>query len=319
MDDNKILSEHPATPAGVDRKNLLWGLLVGVGTAVLFGLGGFVLIREDNGRMGGVLFLLLPTITGFATALVAKRRNIVFASLVIGVIFCSAVLLTSGAEGWVCMLMSSPLIAVGVTLGALLGWQVRKLVIDRSKHTGALTLLALLVLPMFLMGANSAERDSRKTFRTETITDTLTVDSSPEIVWKQLENMDNITATKTFLMKIGLPVPVSCKMEGEGVGAKRTCYFEKGFIEERVTEWKFPESMKFDIVASDIPGRPWLSFKDAGYEFRRENDRTVITRQTTIVSRLSPAWYWRRLEAYGVHTEHNYLFQGLENNLKKSK
>lgn len=319
MSDNKILSEHPATSAGVDRKNLLWGLLVGVGTAVLFGLGGFVLIREDNGRMGGVLFLLLPTITGFATALVAKRRNIVFASLVIGVIFCSAVLLTSGEEGWVCMLMSSPLIAVGVTLGALLGWQVRKLVIDRSKHTGALTLLALLVLPLFLMGANSAERDSRGSLRTETIIDTLTVDSSPEVVWKQLENMENITATRTFLMKIGLPVPVSCKMEGEGVGAKRTCYFEQGFIEERVTEWNFPKSMKFDIVASEVPGRPWLSFKDAGYEITRENDRTVITRQTTIVSRLSPAWYWRRLEAYGVHTEHNYLFEGLENNLKKSK
>ena len=86
-----------------------------------------------------------------------------------------------------------------------------------------------------------------------------------------------------------------------------------------MTEWNFPKSMKFDIVASEVPGRPWLGFKDAGYEIRRENDRTVITRQTTIVSRLSPAWYWRRLEAYGVHTEHNYLFEGLENNLKKSK
>ena len=314
-----MLSDHPATPAGLDRKNLLWGLVVGVVTAVLFGLGGFALVRDDNGTMGGVLFLFLPTITGFATALVAKRRNIVFASLVLGLIFCSAILLATGAEGWVCVLMSSPLIAAGLTLGALLGWLVRKLVIDRSNHAGALTLLALLVLPLFLMGANSAERDSRRTLRTETITDTLTTGSSPEIVWKQLENMENVTATRTFLMKIGLPVPVSCKMEGEGVGAKRTCYFEQGFIEERVTEWNFPASMKFDIVASNIPGRPWLGFKDAAYEIRRESDRTVITRQTTIVSRLSPAWYWRRLEAYGVHTEHNYLFEGLENNLNKSK
>ena len=314
-----MLSDHPATPAGLDRKNLLWGLLVGVLTAVLFGLGGFVLVRDDNGTMGGVLFLFLPTISGFATALVAKRRNIVFASLVLGLIFCSAILLATGAEGWVCVLMSSPLIAAGLALGALLGWLVRKLVIDRSNHAGALTLLALLVLPLFLMGANSAERDSRRTLRTETITDTVTTGSSPEIVWKQLENMENVTATRTFLMKIGLPVPVSCKMEGEGVGAKRTCYFEQGFIEERVTEWNFPKSMKFDIVASEVPGRPWLGFKDAAYEIRRESDRTVITRQTTIVSRLSPAWYWRRLEAYGVHTEHNYLFEGLENNLKKSK
>jgi hypothetical protein len=131
--------------------------------------------------------------------------------------------------------------------------------------------------------------------------------------------MENITARKTFLMKIGLPVPVSCRTEGEGVGGKRTCYFEHGFIQERITEWNFPHSMKFDIVESDVPGRPWLSFQDASYEISRAGNQTVITRKTTIVSRLSPAWYWRRLEAIGVHTEHEYLFEALEKKLKAPK
>ena len=77
--------------------------------------------------------------------------------------------------------------------------------------------------------------------------------------------------------------------------------------------------MKFDIVESDVPGRPWLSFKDASYEISRVGNHTVITRKTTIVSRLSPAWYWRRLEAIGVHTEHEYLIEALEQKLKESK
>ena len=116
-------------------------------------------------------------------------------------------------------------------------------------------------------------------------------------------------------MKIGLPVPVSCKTEGEGIGGKRTCYFEHGYIEERIAEWDYPRSMKFEIVAFDVPGRPWLSFKDAGYDIQRSGDETWIKRHTTIVSRLSPAWYWRPLEGIGVHTEHQYLFEGLGNKL----
>ena len=138
-------------------------------------------------------------------------------------------------------------------------------------------------------------------------------------MWKELENMENITARKTFLMKIGLPVPVSCSTEGKGVGGKRTCYFEDGFIEERITEWNFPKSMKFDIVASDVPGRPWLDFKDASYDISRAGNQTVITRKTTIISRLSPAWYWRPLEAIGVHTEHEYLFEALDKNLQRAQ
>jgi hypothetical protein len=215
--------------------------------------------------------------------------------------------------------MSAPLIAVGMTIGALFGALFRIQVLGRLRKPRLLLMLVLLVLPVFLMGANSAERESRRTLRAETITDTLVVSQSPETVWNEIKSMDKVTASKGFLMKIGLPVPVSCKTEGEGVGGKRTCYFESGYIEEKITEWNFPNSMKFDITASDVPGRPWLTFRDASYEIKREGDHTVVTRSTTIVSRLSPAWYWRRLETIGVHTEHRYLFEAVENKLKAAK
>lgn len=312
------MSDYIGEPE-LDGMNLLAGIIVGVVTAAVFGLGGFFLIRDDNGSMGGVLFLLLPSVTGFATAIVARRRNIVLASLIIGLLLCSTILLAMGAEGWVCVLMSAPLIAAGLAIGGLLGWVFRKSVIDKSSHSGTLTLLMLLVLPGFLMGANSVERESRRMLRAQTVTDVLVVNAAPESVWNELRSMDSIDASKPFLMNIGLPVPVSCRTEGEGIGAKRTCYFEHGYIEERITEWNYPNSMKFEITASEVPGRPWLSFKDAGYEMRRENGRTTITRSTTIVSRLSPVWYWKRLEALGVHTEHRYLFEALEKKLRTAK
>jgi hypothetical protein len=268
--------------------------------------------------MGWTLFLLVPVATGFATALVARDRNILNASVIIGLLFCTAILLMTGFEGFVCVLMSAPLLIVGLAFGALIGWAVRVNVIDARRSGKTLTLLLLLITPTFLMGANSTEKSLTRQLRTETVADTLIVDAPPEVVWNELKSMENIAATKTFLMKIGLPVPVSCKTEGEGVGGKRTCYFEHGFIEERITEWNYPRSMKFEIVAFDVPGRPWLSFKDAGYDIQRVGNQTKITRQTTIISRLAPAWYWRPLEAHGVHTEHQYLFEGLGKKLNKT-
>jgi hypothetical protein len=299
--------------------NFVLGTLGGTATAVVFGVGGFFLIQDEYGAMGGVLFLLLPFVTGFATALLSRGRNLIAASLVIGALICTAFLLATGKEGWVCLLMSTPLIVIGLTIGALFGVIVRRKLIDETPKPHVTALFLLLVVPFFLMGANRAEEKSRRTPRAETITNKLIVDAPPEVVWNQLKSVDKISGSKGLLMRIGLPVPVSCAMEGEGVGAKRTCYFESGHIEERVTEWDPPRSMKFAITEFDVPGRPWLSFQDAEYQLTQDNGHTVITRRTTIVSRLSPAWYWRRLEQIGVETEHEYLFQELKRRMDGAK
>ena len=290
----------PHEPPEEESGDLVHAVLVGVAVMVVFGVGGFMLMRDKTGSMGTVLFVMLPVVTGFATALLVRGKKLALASLLLGAIFCTAILLLSRMEGFVCVLMSSPLIAVGLTIGALIGVVVRNFVIEHSSKKHLMTLLMLAVLPLFLMGANSAEEKSRRTPRVETFSNTLVVESPRELAWDQLKTFDQIKGSKGLLMTIGLPVPVSCTMSGEGVGATRTCYFESGHIQERVTEWNPPSSMKLEITEFDVPGRPWLSFKDAGYELSEEGGSTRITRTTTIVSRLSPAWYWRRMEKIGV-------------------
>lgn len=306
---------EPEEPAPQTARRVGYGILVGTATAVAVGLGGFMLIRDHTGAMGEVLFLLLPFATGFATAQVTRGKELLIASLVIGVIICTAVLVATRMEGWVCVLMSAPLVAVGLTVGAFIGCLVRL-----SKGYGkGYPLVTLAVLPVFLIGANRVEEKSRRTLREETIATTFVTGAPRELVWNQLKTFDRIEGTKGLLMKIGLPVPVSCTMSGEGVGATRTCYFEAGRIEERVTEWNPPSTMKLEITAFDVPGRPWLSFKDASYELSSEDGRTIVTRKTTIVSRLSPVWYWRRMEQIGVETEHDYLFEEVKRKIEGAR
>jgi hypothetical protein len=312
-----ILDPTEPEPQKTDPLRTFLGICVGALTATVFGLGGFLLAYNDLGQMGTVLFLLVPLVTGFATALVARRLEILFASLVISVLFCTAILVIMGFEGWVCVLMSAPLIAVGLTAGAGLGVLARRLTKEWRQERLAMFLM-LGVLPFFLIGADTAEK-SQTSPRAETVANTLVTDVPREKAWEQLKTFDRIQGTKGLLMTIGLPVPVSCTMSGEGVGATRTCYFEQGHIEERVTEWNPPSSMKFEITTFDVPGRPWLSFKDASYELTTENNHTLITRKTTIVSRLSPAWYWRPLEKIGVETEHEYLFKEVKRKIEAAK
>lgn len=294
---------------------LAWGLLAGAGTAFAFGMGGFLLVYDETSAMGSVLFLLLPTATGFATALIARSRNLVLASLLIGLSMCTAILILTNLEGWVCVLMSAPLIAAGLAIGALLGAVVRRQVLDKSSRPRVVGALLIFVLPLFLMGADSIEKPSRRTPRTETFTNVLVIDAPPQAVWNSIKTMDRVNAHKGFLMRIGLPVPVSCSVDKEEVGGTRTCYFESGFIEEKITVWDPPRLMKLEVTEWDVPGRPWLSFQNAAYAIHEEGGHTVMTRTTTIQSRLLPAWYWRQFEKIGVETEHEYLFEAVRNSL----
>jgi len=300
------------------NSDVVRAVIVGTAVAVVFGAGGFFLVNDRTGSMGTVLFILLPIATGFATALMTQGRKVALASLFVGAIICTAILFLTRMEGWVCVLMSTPLIAIGLAVGAIVGTIVRHMIED-SRGKNFMSVLLLALLPVLLMSANKAEEESRRTPRDETIANTLVVDAPREVVWEQLKTFDQINGSKGILMRVGLPVPVSCTMSGEGVGATRTCYFEKGHIVERVTEWNPPNSMKLEITEFDVPGRPWLSFKDASYDLTQEGNRTLITRKTTIVSRLSPAWYWRRMEKIGVETEHEYLFEEVKRKVQGAK
>jgi hypothetical protein len=315
MNDLTGHTSNSPVPAGkIDPGNLAYGLTAGVVTACAFGVGGYFLVKDDLGAMGSVLFLSLPFVTGFATALIARRWNILVASLILGFLITTVILLATGQEGWVCVLMSAPLIVVGLAVGAALG-VLAKYLIEKSRQRRLLNLMLLLVLPPFLMGADQLEKPSRRQARAETFTSVLVVDSPPQKVWDAIKTMEHVSANKGFLMRIGLPVPVSCSVDKEELGGTRTCYFAQGYIQERITEWDPPRSMKLEVTSWDIPGRPWLGFQDASYHFQEESGQTVMTRTSTIVSRLRPGFYWRPLEQIGVTTEHEYLFEAVRRRL----
>jgi len=293
------------------RKNLLKSVLLGTALGVLFQLGGYLLVRGPRSQFGPVMFLLVPFVSGFAVAAVVRRPKRIAACCITGGIITFSAMLFFGLEGIICCAMSSPLVAAGVAIGALIGYRVRGRFIDKLPDPGKKTLLLLLLCPLFIAAANRVERPFRAVQQDEVFTTETTVVASPERVWELVAEMQKLDGPRPFLLRAGLPTPMRCELDHAGVGGRRVCYFDRGIIAQEVTTWQRPSVMGLRVTESTLPGRHWLTFVDASYELFPEGGKTRIVRHTTIGTRLYPRWYWRPLERWGVTSEHEFVFSNL--------
>jgi len=288
-----------------DWKASLRAAAVGTISGTAIGLTAFFLLTSHQyPSMGAVLFLLVPVAAGFSIVLVARQPNSTIAAALLSVL-CSLVLLIAlGKEGVLCAVLAFPIIVAGLGIGAGIGVLVRKLFVDSSATT---TGILLLIGPTLIFAGERVERPILQHPRTEVIETTVEVNDSPERVWGRILSIDSVQASKPILMYIGLPIPQRCTMQGQGIGAKRTCYFNVGYIEESVTAWNAPHYLGLSIDRTHMPGRHWLGFESAEYRLEPNGRMTLLTRTTTVSSHLHPAWYWRRFERLGVESEHNYI------------
>jgi hypothetical protein len=296
-----------------DWENSLKGALVGGLTGVAVGLTGFFVAEiPATHAMGGVIFILVPFAAGFAITLVSRDMQTVSAAGILAAIASLALLIAMHMETPVCALLAFPLLFVGITLGVALGFIFHSL---RAKLTGkagpTFTSLVLLSMPLLILTGHRIELSTLTHPRQEVVTSTIRLSADPTHVWNDLRSFDSLQGKKPLLMYIGLPIPISCDMQGTGLGAKRTCYFDHGSIEETVIDWQPPHVMRLAIDRTNMPGRHWLGFEYAEYTLQQDGDGTILTRNTTIISNLYPAWYWRPFERWGVSSEHNYIFSDL--------
>jgi hypothetical protein len=263
--------------------------------------------------MGAVMFLLVPVCAGFAIAMVTRQPDTGWAAMLLAAFITLSFLVAFKFEGLLCAALAFPVLAVGLSIGAGMGHLFRRHVVERLRHqiTGVTIIFAL--TPAIILASHRAEMPALDRVRRETVSNSVFLKAAPQEVWANIQSIDSIVATKPLLMHFGLPVPVRCTSERKGVGAKRTCYFENGFIEETITEWAAPYSMQLTIDRTNMPGRHWLGFEKAAYELRQEGSGTRLTRTTTITSHLYPVWYWRYFEHLGVSSEHEYLLRDLSN------
>jgi hypothetical protein len=301
-----------------NRGTILKGLLIGIAAGTCVGLVGFFLATIPSTRgMGATLFFVVPFCAGFAISMVTRGSNTSLAAALLSVLASLTFLVMGKMEGVLCAFMAFPLLLSAIAIGTLAGYLFRRHVVERLRHqmTGVVTVFAL--VPAVILAGHQFELPALRTVRREIISNSILVTASPEEVWTNIQSIDSLAVPKPWLMNFGLPTPLRCTLERQGVGAKRTCYFDQGFIEETITGWSPPYSLQLTVDRSNMPGRHWLGFENAAYDLRREGSDTRLTRTTTITSHLYPVWYWRGLERLGVASEHEYILRDVANRLRK--
>ncbi len=66
------------------RKNLLFGVVLGTLVGVIFQLAGYLLVRGARSEFGWVMFVVVPFVSGFAVAAVVRRPKRILACCLTG-------------------------------------------------------------------------------------------------------------------------------------------------------------------------------------------------------------------------------------------
>jgi hypothetical protein len=285
---------------------------------IVIGLVGFFFSQVGTNGMGALIFCFFPITAGFIIGFLTRAAKAAGISALIALLGSLLLLIAAGKEGPLCALMAFGFLAVTIGSGALLGLAVR-IMVKPGRSQNMTIGMFMLVAPPLLFFAKQLEKPLLDRARIETVVNTIWVPDTIDHTWADIQSMDSIHGPKPWLMRVGLPIPQRCTLEKTALGARRTCYFDKGYIEETVTEWKPPYSMVLRIDRTHMPGRHWLGFETASYHLEAKGSGTQLTRATVISSHLYPAWYWRPLERLGVASEHKYLLQDVANRTNTAK
>src|SRR5438067_99057 len=196
---------------------MLKRVLIGTLMGAALGLIGFFLAQHPSTHaMGTVMFVLVPFGAGFSISVVAGNARAVTASAWISLIFVLVCLIAGGREGFLCAILAFPLLFLALLVGAFLGWVVRYEVVRRKPETTSFSaVVVVLITPALILGARMMENPQ---VRSEGVESAIELRAEPEQVWSMIQSLDSVKANKPWLMYVGLPIPVSCRMEGRGVG-----------------------------------------------------------------------------------------------------
>jgi hypothetical protein len=310
-----FLPSSAAAPAAADSadrfdmKSAVQGILAGAALTLLaVAIGALVF-----GTYGFGMFVIAPLVIGATTAFLANRRGDIggirtFEAVVVALGLGSVGLVIGALEGFVCILLASPLALGAAWLGSALG---RSAALSR-KDSASNTFLSIVFLPPFVFASEDAFPANTQFATTETIE----IAAQPHDVWLSIVRMDPIRAPLALPFRLGVAYPLGGDITGEGIGATRKGWFSTGVALERVSEWVPDRKITF-LVVSDPPAMHEMSpyahvnaphvkgyFRTTFMSFEIVpigSDRCRLIEHTGHELRLDPVLYWMPFARWIIH------------------
>jgi len=201
-------------------------------------------------------------------------------------------------EGYICLIIVSPLLMGFVIAGAFLG----KAMFRNNGNRMNVSIFSLLLLITIADSLTAAPYENE-------VSDTMIINAPPEKVWPYVVAYEPIREKENYwLFRAGMPSPVQSTAEAYREGAGRKCIFSNGYtFDEKMTVFKPAQDLTFDIVNQprdpEIMGhidilRGQFILKDNG------DGTTTLTGNSWYRLYVMPSWYfdaWASSVTRNVH------------------
>jgi hypothetical protein len=277
-----------------------------VALIVVFAVGAVVYRQLMDHRLGhsAAMFIGIPALMAILLALTPKARTLT-GGILKGITLALLIIAPLLGEGFLCILMASPLFYLaGTIVGVVLDE-------NRKKRNARLSCLALIFLPMSLEGVMPGLSFQRA----QTVEVSRVVDASADAVEQQLAQSPDVAKGLPRALRIGFPRPLQAWGSGLQMGAVRTIHFAgaegdpPGDLTMRVAA-RQPGYVRFETVSDGSKLTQWIAWDSSEVEWKQiDAQHTRVTWCVHFERQLDPAWYFAPLEHAAVHEAAKYLIE----------
>ena len=305
--------------------------LISVLVASLLGVGFTALSVGGFRAYGYVLFVFSPLICGFAAAALEARYSagrpasswamgaLVMALLVVS--FICIMLLMSGMEGLICLIMASPLTLLLAVLGASLGRGV-------GRRGPQQTLPALSVLVLVYPAAQYMESSIAEPPAPHIVSTRVLVQAPPARVWQVLTRPVQYPAEVGWLFRAGVAYPTRTAIARTADGRRvLRCAYSQGGAELPITRWQPGRELTFRIPNTPAPMQElspyprihaphlhgYFSVDSGTVRLRPQPGGATLLEATTVYRHsIAPRGYWQLWSDYLLDDMHQRVLLALK-------
>ncbi len=277
-----------------------------VALIVAFSVGSVLykyLVHQQLGH-SAAMFLGIPAVLAILLALAPKARTVT-GGILKGITLALLVMAPLLGEGFLCILVASPLFyLVGIIVGLLVDRQ-------RSNKHVTLSCTVLLLVPMCLEGITPKLTLSRiQSAEAKTV-----IDSPYDLVESHLARKLDVSTLPPLALRIGFSRPLWALGEGLSVGDTRLIHFAgaegdpPGDLILHITERR-PGYVRFVAVSDTSKVSQWVHWTSSEVSWKSlDSNHTEITWHINFERQLDPAWYFNPWEKAVVKEAAAYLIQ----------
>ncbi len=292
--------------------------------AVVLVLAIFSLIAM--GGYGWTLFCIIPFSLGITTGVYTRTyrsKKILRGVFIVLLLLCGlcGILLLSGVEGAICILMAAGLIMLPSLLGMAVGYLIR----NAHKIVG----LVLIVL----LNSSAYIYDKTDTDRIESTTSAaVLINASTQKVWEVLTHPVAYTQHKNIFFKAGVSYPTAMSVSTREGQCFLACRLNNGLIDLPITQMDSLKLLRFSLPAHVMPMKE-LSVYDSVHAEHLEGyfkpvygefsitptgqSQCRLQAETRYTYKITPVFYWRWWSDYLINTMHLHVLTDIKATAEK--